>query len=123
VHREIAAIRALLAQARALTADLAARLTDRQDVAQQLGVCDSGPHPHANALAFVEALERYLHQLDPPPPGPNAPPPPGQVRVKALTYFSDSTERRRHDPNTIVTLPADEARQVIENGWAAPVDA
>jgi hypothetical protein len=123
VDREVSATRAMLAQVRALMADCATRLADRQATAQLLGVCDSGGHPHAAARAFVEALERYLHQLDPPPPAPNPPPPRGQVRVRALVYFSDAVERWRHDPDTVFCLPEAEARWVIERGWATEVEA
>jgi len=123
VAREIARVRAALATTQTLATDLRAGLVDRQAVARQLGVVDSGSHPAAHVVPFVEALEAHLRQLDPPPPGPTPPPPPGQVRVRALVHFSDAVERWRHEPNTVVCLPADEAKQVIEKGWAVPVEA
>ena len=123
VHREIDAMRAVLAQARALQAELGARLADRQAVAAALGCADSGAHPAAAALVFVQALEAHLRRLDPPPPAPTPPPPPGQVRVHAIVEFQDMSEHWRHQVGTVVTLPAAEASQCIEKGWAVPVEA
>jgi hypothetical protein len=43
--------------------------------------------------------------------------------VHTVVEFCDASERWRHQVGTIVTLPEGEARQVIEKGWAVPVEA
>ena len=122
VGREIARTRAALVAAQALAADLQAGLADRQAVAQQLGCADSGSHPSAHAGVFVQALDAHLKQLAPPTPAPTPPPPPGSVRVQAIVEFQNAVERWRHQRGTVVCLPAAEAAQVIEKGWAVPVE-
>jgi hypothetical protein len=123
VAREIARTQAALTAAQALATALHAGLADRQATAQLLGCVDSGSHPAAHAAAFTEALAAHLRHLDPPPPAPTPPPPPGFVRLLTVAEFLDAREQWRHQAGTIVTLPADEAAQVVKRGWATVVEA
>ena len=89
VARELVLDRSVLTAAQALEAQLRAGLADRQATAQLLGCVDSGAHPHAHAVALVQALEYQCRQLDPPPPASPPPPRPGTVRLRCTKTFHD----------------------------------
>lgn len=125
VNRERARQRAALTAARALEAELRAGLADRQAVAQQLRCVDSGAHPDAAAVSFVQALESSLRQLDPPPPPSPPPPRPGTVRLRCTKAFHDpdggfGIVRR---PGDIFDTREEYVRELRAQELAEPVEA